>query len=346
MKNQTPKPYNPFVGCYIINGKTHMVEATLTVPLKRKKPTTFLVCSISDLFHDSHSFEDIDKVFAVMESCPQHTFQVLTKQAKRALEYLTAYQRDISILLAWHSLDQKQEMPDISNGWPLKNVWLGTSVENQQAANERVPILLQCPAAVRFLSCEPLLGAVDLTKIPSIRQDLDDRMPTPVTKTIINCLSGHELKWEWVIHDSPDNWFQAKYRYPKIDWVIVSGESGKHARPMHPDWVRSLRDQCAESNTPFRFDGWGDYVPTFFQDVDTGIINRGAYFYLNSVEAVKHFFKYRHPSSIVLVDNLGLVSAKADLDNVKVPAHVMENSPKSAYASLIDGKIHDGFPNI
>ena len=126
------------------NGTVRCHEDVLDKPLNRRKPTTYFVNSMSDLFHAGVPFEFIDKVFAVMMAlCPQHTFQILTKRPERMAEYLY-----------WHG--QFTE-----DGGPLPNVWLGTSVENQQAADERIPHLLKCPAAVRFLSIEPLLGAID-----------------------------------------------------------------------------------------------------------------------------------------------------------------------------------------
>ena len=118
-------------------------------------------------------------------------------------------------------------------GWAIPNIWLGTSVENQQTADERIPLLLQVPAAVRFLSCEPLLGPVDLSFIRTT--SISGIMP----------LDSHPI-------GSPDK--------PFINWVIAGGESGNKARPMHPDWVRSLRNQCASASVPFFFKQWGEFA--------------------------------------------------------------------------------------
>jgi protein gp37 len=114
------------------------------------------------------------------------------------------------------------------------NVWLGVSVENQAAADERIPWLLKCPAAVRFLSCEPLLGEIDIRT--HLLSDYDKEAHDPR-------MTGLECGWN------------------KVDWVIVGGESGPHARPMHLDWVRSVRDQCQEWRTPFFFKQWGEWDP-------------------------------------------------------------------------------------
>ena len=121
-------------------------------------------------------------------------------------------------------------------------MWIGTSVENQAAANARIPHLLQVPAAVRFLSMEPLLGPVDLSA---------------VHHTVEPGFFGDCLQWYHMGKDSSDRGTS----YLNINWVIVGGESGHHARPMHPDWVRSLRDQCATAGVPFFFKQWGEYLP-------------------------------------------------------------------------------------
>ncbi|MEO0475287.1 MAG: DUF5131 family protein, partial [Planctomycetota bacterium] len=123
------------------------------------------------------------------------------------------------------------EVAQVLTRWPLPNVWLGTSVEDQKTADERIPYLLKCPAAMRWLSCEPLLGEVTL-----MCRHTGDALYAPSD-------------------DGSDNTF--------IDWVVAGGESGPDARPMHPDWVRSLRDQCAGLHTPipFFFKQWGAWRP-------------------------------------------------------------------------------------
>jgi protein gp37 len=129
---------------------------------------------------------------------------------------------------------------------PAHNVWLGTSVENQRAADERIPLLLQTPAAVRFLSCEPLLGPVDL------------RSWLPYYTA---CGASRDEKTQAAL----DDLFRAAVRYmggSTLHWVIAGGESGPKARPMHPDWARSLRDQCQAAGVAFHFKQWGEYGPT------------------------------------------------------------------------------------
>jgi protein gp37 len=195
-------------------GKINMLEDVLFEPQKRKKPTMYFVNSMSDLFHEGVSFDFIDSVFCVMANCPQHTFQILTKRPERMLEFM-------------------QEALKLNGGYslPLSNVWLGASVENQKAANERIPILLSVPAAIRFLSCEPLLGPVEFYK------------------TANAMLADGNRAWD--LNDLLSG----------IHWVIAGGESGPNARPSHPDWFRSLRDQCAGAETPFFFKQWGEWFP-------------------------------------------------------------------------------------
>lgn len=192
----------------------------LDQPYRWKRPRKVFVNSMSDLFHDDIPDDFIWNVFQVMARCPQHTFQVLTKRPERMMQmFKNRYWRDFGdiralVIEGWHT---ETDMPF------LPNVWLGTSVENQQVADERIPLLIQTPAAVRFLSCEPLLGRVDL--------------------------SG------WQFTDE-----QGEPIKPPIDWVIAGGESGPKARPVHPEWIRELRDCCQASGTSFFFKQWGEWL--------------------------------------------------------------------------------------
>jgi len=138
---------------------------------------------------------------------------------------------------------------DFMRKWPLFNVWLGVTAENQQAADERIPILLQTPAVIRFVSCEPLLGPIDLSRYKP-------------------------FDGECYCQDRPDG---CKPRLARgcpetaIDWVIVGGETGPNARPMHPDWIRNLRDQCQAAGVPFFFKSWGEYKPLRFSSRENGL---------------------------------------------------------------------------
>lgn len=203
------------------NGTVRCLPERLSDPLHWRKPCRVFVNSMSDLFHEKVPFEFIDKVFAVMALCPQHTFQILTKRPERMADWCAIPNDPArSGRFTW--------MGNLVRGkhLPLPNVWLGTSVEDQATADERIPHLLRCPAAARFLSVEPLLEAVDLTL--HLQRPCDPE--------------GHIGMG--------------------IDWVIVGGESGPGARPMHPDWVRSIRDQCQAASVPFFFKQWGAWAPT------------------------------------------------------------------------------------
>lgn len=212
-----------------------LVPEKLEEPLKWKTPKKIFVNSMSDLFHKDVPDEFVDKVFGVMGACEDagrgHVFQVLTKRSGRMLGYMSK-----RCHRAWNARRLGTE------AFPPRNVWLGVSVENRRHGLPRIEDLRQTPAAVRFLSVEPLLedlGALDLTG---------------------------------------------------IHWVIVGGESGRKARPMHPDWARSIRDQCQAAGVAFLFKQWGEYAvvgcPTDADEVvqigaqsDRWLNRQGGYFH-------------------------------------------------------------------
>lgn len=229
---------------------------------QRKGKKTFL-CDMTDLFHPLVSFQMLDKIFACMALCPQHTFQLLTKRPERALEYfnsrengfvggpdekvwdfLNAIQGRSGLLFEhlrvaeWRlGLERDNEAfkkPELTyhGALPLPNVWVGVSCENQQRADERIPLLLQIPAAVRFLSCEPLLGEIDLSKYLHLEFYASEPFP-PSAGTI----GGKPMS-------------AARLR-GRVEWVICGGESGPGFRTMNLDWARSLRDQCVAANVAF-----------------------------------------------------------------------------------------------
>lgn len=216
-------------------GEVRFNKQWLDQPLRWKKSRRIFVCAHGDLFHESVPDESIDKVFAVMALAPQHTFQVLTKRPELARDYLAhlqspIYWRDLAIAARHGGIALLGDMDTLRNHatGALPNVWLGTSISDQASADLRIPQLLACPAAVRFISAEPLLGAVDL---------------------------------ERTYMDHIDHAFGTSQDLHGIDWVIVGGESGPHARPMHPDWARSLRDQCVAAGVAFHFKQWGEWKP-------------------------------------------------------------------------------------
>ena len=173
----------------------------LEQPLRWKKPRRVFVCSMSDFFHPLVPLEFQAKVFRIVEQCPQHTFLFLTKRT----EQLDLFNRVC--------------------GWPdLPNAWLGVTAENQEQADKRIPMLLQVPAAVRFVSCEPLLGPISISRYLPYLTDSGALDP--------NTGSGIDVM------------------YPGLSWAIVGSESGPHRRFMALDWARMLAAQCATANVP------------------------------------------------------------------------------------------------
>jgi protein gp37 len=275
-------PGQPYEGLVRINaagartddwsGDVHFVEKHLLDPLKwglvvdhrgpgpleygcenpRKcdcpqRPRRIFVNSMSDLFHPGVPDEWIDKIFAVMALCPQHTFQILTKRPERMLAYLDSAEAWNRISYAASSMKTCRDYTFTSGGRGdlfIDNVQLGVSVENQETADERIPLLMQTPAAVRFISAEPLLGAIDLQKIAIPRGQTMIPVGTAAKASWINAVKGYSDNGEWRM----------------LDWVIVGGESGPGARPMHPDWARGLRDQCVPAGVPFFFKQWGEFT--------------------------------------------------------------------------------------
>lgn len=187
----------------------------LDQPRRWQRPRHVFVNSMSDLFHEDVPFEFLDRVFEVMLETPRHTYQVLTKRPERALGYIR-WSR-------WTTEVQRL----------LGHVWIGVSVENQSTADERIPALLELPAAIRFLSIEPMLGPVDL------------RCQGCGTSTDVHAFECSS---------------EARTPLAGIDWVICGGESGPQARPMSPAWARTLRDQCVAARVPYFFKQWGEWA--------------------------------------------------------------------------------------
>jgi protein gp37 len=224
-------------------GKVELVEHKLAEPLHWRKPRRIFVNSMSDLFHEALPGEAINRIFAVMALCPQHTFQILTKRAERMCEYMNDPDRPSEVVHSGPNNSTIVAGPnmlasvDVSLYWPLENVHLGVSVENQQTADERIPWMLKTPAHRRFVSYEPALGPVEF------REALEDGHPTEADIAPGNPRAAHYLR----------------HGTPRIDQIIIGGESGPGARPMAPDWVRSIRDQCVAAGVPFFFKQWGSW---------------------------------------------------------------------------------------
>lgn len=199
-------------------GEIRLLPDRLDKPLHWREPRKVFANSMSDLFHPDVPVEFVAEVFAVMTLASQHTYQLLTKRPRR-MRGLLSDPEFVKLL------DDARERRSPGCGdftYPLPNVWLGTSVESQRYADLRIPDLLATPAAIRWVSAEPLLGALDLGR--------------------------------YLVPLAP--------RQPRsIDWIVVGGESGPRARPMHPEWVRDLRDQATERDVAFLVKQWGEWSP-------------------------------------------------------------------------------------
>lgn len=249
------------------NGRVALLPEALSIPWRWTHGRRIFVNSMSDLFHPEVPFEFIAAVFFIMGHTTRHTYQVLTKRPARMLEFfhwateLGHGDPDDGIYEGAHTLPEIKALDwepakggrggydCCGPGWPYGNIWLGVSVEDQATADERIPLLLETPAAVRFISMEPMLGAVDLTRI------CDRRRSRPVWRNVIEAREANAA------HPMLVETLGADYPYARLDWVIVGGESGIGARAMHPAWPRAVRDQCTAAGVPFFFKQWGEWRP-------------------------------------------------------------------------------------
>lgn len=288
------------------NGQVRFNEGMLLDPLRWRRPRMIFVCAHGDLFAENVPDEWIDQVFAVMALAPQHTFQVLTKRPERMRGYLHA------IVECYHASPEEMDRRfgevcvDLTSSpcasgafedrpWPLPNVWLGVSVEDQKRAEERIPVLLETPAAVRWISAEPLLGPIDIRRHIEV---------------------GH-LDSELGLSN------------PGLDWVVAGGESGHNARPMHPDWARSLRDQCAAADVPFLFKQWGEWGKADFKPSGTP----GAYAIATAGPDTEFW-----PQHVLKVDSYPRQI------NLFGGGKVLQRVGKRAAGRLLDGVEHNAFP--
>jgi protein gp37 len=209
-------------GARHFNGTIRLQEDRLEEPLRWKKPRRVFVNSMSDLFHEKVPLSFLVKVLAVMALARRHTFQILTKRPQRAASVLDGLIDGIKDAMSEMASDWPNQF-----AWPLPNVWLGTSVENQETADERIPHLLRCPAAVRFLSCEPLLSSISIPNWTLDPNRCGDRQCGDSTWDHLCDLGARD-----------------------IQWVIVGGESGPGARPYHLEWGLSVIEQCRAAGVP------------------------------------------------------------------------------------------------
>lgn len=330
----------------VFNGKVALApESVLLAPLRRRKPTIWFVNSMGDLFHESVPDAWIDRVFAVMALAPQHTFQVLTKRSARMRAYMlekwqgTPAQtldfgngdvlhvpaggetgRMHQVETACEEFVERLGLADPSKDalwtedgkckamqwrWPLPNVWLGVSAEDQRRYDEREADLRATPAAVRFFSIEPMLGSIDM-RLPRVHHHPDNR-----ASAALDALVGAALA-------QIGGWLP--------DWIIVGGESGPGARPMHPDWARSIRDQCAAAGVPFFFKQWGTWK------------DGSDFVFGDSVKAVLT------DGRVLSADRDSLYAADRDDPVMRKNPTLMRCVGKKAAGRLLDGVEHNAMP--
>ena len=246
------------------NGVVRLHEPSLLQPRRWRKSRMIFWNAHGDMFHPSVPDEWIDRCFDEMEATRHHVHQVLTKRPDRMAAYIRERWALPSNINAFYELPETVQLYQ-----PRQNIWLGTSVEDQQRAEERVPHLLATPAAVRWLSCEPLLAPIDLTHI-------EDRV---LHKGFtVSALTG------WGGFDYPIPGPQSSL--PKVHWVVAGGESGRGARPMSLKAARSLRDQCREAQVPFLFKQWGQWLPSGQMTADGKVWVTGSGHALHGVKSM------------------------------------------------------------
>ncbi|MDN4632752.1 phage Gp37/Gp68 family protein [Sphingomonas sp. PsM26] len=308
---------------HVWNGMVRFNARALVLPLHWRRPRTIFWNAHGDLFHNDVPDAWIDRCFAVMALTPHHTHQVLTKRSARMQSYCGnpwTPQRIARVILdeahAWGVSGAAQLVPLGNRAreedpsfvlWPLANVWKGVSVEDQKRADERIPDLLATAAAVRFLSCEPLLGPVDLTSI-DLPGGWNEVFP---------------LGQECLGRPHVDDDGRAMTR---LDWVIVGGESGPGSRPMHPDWARGLRDQCAAAGVSFLMKQWGDWELALDRERDDPDWR---------ADYSNHYVDHGNSKWLNLAGGRGFHGERFV---------VMRSVGKRAAGRLLDGVQHDGMP--
>lgn len=235
-------------------GEVRLIESKLDQPLHWRRPRRIFVNSTSDTAHEKVTDDMLCRIFATMALTRWHTYQVLTKRPERLRAFILAVARN-----PYLRLKIAGAMCEISghpnahiefwygNIWPLPNVWLGTSVEDQATADQRIPHLLATPAAIRFISAEPLLGPVDVEPYLYIYTAMDDHL-----------IESHPD--EPLPYRDPATINPRDIVTPRLDWVITGGESGPGARPAHHDWFRSIRDQCVAAGVAYFHKQNGEWV--------------------------------------------------------------------------------------
>ena len=291
--------HRPYPGRDFTDVQTH--PERLFQPFRWRRPRRIFVDSMSDLFHEAIPTEFILKVFEVMAFAKRHTFQVLTKRPER-MKHLLVYGKTMKCDSAEHHR--------LLCTMPLTNVWVGVSVEDQPTADERIPLLLLTPAAVRFVSYEPALRPVEF------REYITETCEACGGQAFLSAESCHQVEAE------------GECCAKGLDWVISGGESGPKARPSHPDWFRSVRDQCQAAGVPFFFKQWGEWCP-----IPSVHFICQQYVWLTEQGEISMDFK-------VGADKQGLMLGTRCLARLGKP-----QQKRLGISSLLDGREWSEFPN-
>ncbi|MCA0214779.1 MAG: phage Gp37/Gp68 family protein [Proteobacteria bacterium] len=288
--------------------------------------------SLADVFDNEVPVQWRRDLFDLIAATPNLDWLLLTKRIGNASRMIAEAQGDTLPISKWAA-------------WPLPNVWLGATIVNQKEADRDIPKLLATPARVRFLSMEPLLGPVDLTQVDDghAHRDVpreewgsmdDDDSPPGLWW---NVLSGERT----IMHGgATGDWSRTD---ASVDWVIVGGESGPKARPMHPGWVRSLRDQCAAAGVPFLFKQWGEYRPaaTVTEATLHPVITTNRDVAATTPEARS----FRPASGCHHMEHqvAGMLDGSGEYAKLDC---AMFKAGKKAAGRLLDGAEHNGFPKV
>lgn len=318
----------------------------LSQPLRWQKPRMIFVNSMSDLFHEQVPDSFIDAVFAHMALAPQHVFQVLTKRPARMAAYLSALtdnrEEAVGEQVRLISKGKHSGMLD----WPLRNVWLGVSIEDQATADERIPLLLETPAAVRWISAEPLLGPVDLRWIDDGAAHRE--VPRNEWGPVDDEDSPPGLWWDvltgkrTIMHGGARRFDEWERTDGAVDWVVVGAESGPKARPMHPEWARVLRDQCAAAGVPFLFKQWGEWGTVYERD-GMSVFKQFPDFqtWVNKANTWVRGGICLDVTGRELKNGADMAEARA---RGMFPVTIMHRVGKKAAGRLLDGQLHDAYP--
>lgn len=300
--------------------------AALDIPRTIVKPTVFALWT--DLFHEDVPDGFRDQVFARMSLCPQHVFLVLTKRPAIMASYISE---------AGTLVDRYGGLAGVQiSKWPMPHVFLGATAEDQQHLDERAPHVMDLAVVGwrTWLSLEPLLGLVDLNKILSAAAT---KVPTtggqPWGHTV-SALTGQ-------VSDTP-GWHTNRCEYGRLHWIICGGETGPGARPMHPDWIRAVRDQCAEAEIPFLFKQWGEWGTTRI-DLRTNAPAWDLFHDFNHY-CNKAPTRMRKGDKLICPD--GHVPTHGGRDGKTFPMAVITRVGKKRAGRQIDGQTWNGLPNL